>query len=856
MTKRIFSLVLALMLCLSLLPMAAFAEEGTVVEIAPESTVEPTVEPATEPVTELESDPVAEPAASPVATPDEESAAEPSAETEATAAPESTTEADSETTPEPEAEPSAEILSVALDSAGATPPADAVAEVTSYYGDTYYPTSYPELAGHLSAYSTASVKLLRSVTGDTDHHGFTVSSPALTLDLNGCTLSTGDQISIGDNSPYGSVALTITDSSAAKAGMLEMSNQPLAVYGNAALTIQSGTVSFTSMTGISVYGTMTVSGGTVVGNASSFYNAKLTVSGGTVAGYIGCGGGEEGYGTVNITGGEVYGVCGTPGYLTISGGTIGHVWGRRLNGDSVDASDLVGFLASGYAYFQPETSESAVYNVVTEPAGGDIYNVQIKAHECEFELDSEARYTCKNGCGRSYANEPVPYLDENGVEQLCGTYTVLNDDYLTGKTSFNFTNGGNKETWFVVKENTTIDIPCNMGMNAAPRLILCDNATLTVNKGILGFDAKSLTIYAQSTGDQMGKLAVTGGAEDDYGDIDGIAVEMLTVNGGDITVNVLPLDTGDVYGIYTRGKMTVNGGRISVTTGDADRGENSIYNYGIYTGGALTVNGGTVTATAGNAKSGDDYAGSYGIYVSYYFKANGATVTAMAGTATAEDDARSCGLYVYWDIDIENTTVTATGADAKSEDGDAISNGICVYDGLTVERSTVTATAGTAEYNEYDIYVYWDLKLRSGTVQSGSDGAAVSVCADPLSVSGGTIKLRDSYLYRVSVSEGVKLADLLAAGYAYWDTEVFLALSELEMLSELNYVYVKPCTMHSADDDEVCAYCGWDPSAVAPTAKPARSPQTGDEANILLWFGLMTVSMIGVAVVVGKKKAR
>ena len=100
----------------------------------------------------------------------------------------------------------------------------------------------------------------------------------------------------------------------------------------------------------------------------------------------------------------------------------------------------------------------------------------------------------------AYADNPeVKYLDENGMEQSITNYTVMN------RSTRNLSDG-----WYVLKDVVTVN---SLRINGNVNLILCDNAELTGGNygGIQLGEGASLTIYAQSTGDEMGKIYITAG---------------------------------------------------------------------------------------------------------------------------------------------------------------------------------------------------------------------------------------------------------------------------------------------------------------------------------------------------------
>ena len=167
----------------------------------------------------------------------------------------------------------------------------------------------------------------------------------------------------------------------------------------------------------------------------------------------------------------------------------------------------------------------------------------------------------------------VPYLDADGVEQSCATYTDI-------ATDTDVWSGG----WYVVKENVTIDNTVTFSGDV--HLILCDGAKLTVNIGtengnaIKSSGSGSLTVYAQSTGADMGALEAT--AQEGSAILtDGCAV---TINGGKVTV------TSKSNGIYAN-TVSISGGSVNAT------GE--IHGILAYSGN-VTITGGDVTASATN----------------------------------------------------------------------------------------------------------------------------------------------------------------------------------------------------------------------------------------------------------------
>ena len=155
--------------------------------------------------------------------------------------------------------------------------------------------------------------------------------------------------------------------------------------------------------------------------------------------------------------------------------------------------------------------------------------------------------------------DPVKYLDANGKEQTCTDYSFIDDHSKTI--------GG----WCVVKGKVTLD--WYLDFETDTHIILCDGAELNVEGLEPSENADvppNLTIYAQSTGNSMGKLV---SADRD----DGIEADTLTINGGVIEAE------GRSVGLTGATSVIINGGKVTGTG-----------NYGIVAYSVM-INGGTVT---------------------------------------------------------------------------------------------------------------------------------------------------------------------------------------------------------------------------------------------------------------------
>ena len=167
----------------------------------------------------------------------------------------------------------------------------------------------------------------------------------------------------------------------------------------------------------------------------------------------------------------------------------------------------------------------------------------------------------------------VPYLDENGDQQTAQNVVVLS----SGSTAL-------AAGWYAVTEDTTISD--RIAVNDNVQLILCDNATLTASEGIqVNSFGRSLTIYAQSTGEDMGTLLIEEIPTETAGI--GAANGSFTINGGEITIDSMGsgIDAGS-------GDVTINGGVITVNSNSDSNSDSAIH------AGNVTIDGASITVNA------------------------------------------------------------------------------------------------------------------------------------------------------------------------------------------------------------------------------------------------------------------
>ncbi len=286
------------------------------------------------------------------------------------------------------------------------------------------------------------------------------------------------------------------------------------------------------------------------------------------------------------------------------------------------------------------------------------------------------------------ADTAIPYMawDEDSktvksVEGGCTEYTVVTDSITS------WTDG-----WYVVNSNVTISSRINVSGTA--NLILADNYQLTASKGIGIGESANIKFYAQSLGDNAGRLIASPGDGYDatIGPTYGEECGNITIHGGNITAT--GSERGPAIGssyIGGAGDITIYGGNINAT------GTSSGYAAVIGTGEAGTVNniiinGGNITASVGEnglgaaigtAQSNGSNVGSIVI--------NGGTVTANAyryGAGIGSAEQGSCG-----SITINGGNINATGGFSAAGIGAGF-DGTC--GNIEINGGEISATGGNS----------------------------------------------------------------------------------------------------------------------------------------------------------------
>ena len=212
--------------------------------------------------------------------------------------------------------------------------------------------------------------------------------------------------------------------------------------------------------------------------------------------------------------------------------------------------------------------------------------------------------------------------------------------------------------WYAVAADTQLDT--RIEVTGDVNLILCDGATLTAPKGIQVPEGASLTIWSQSggTGALSAGVNGSGGCDANCAGIGGGSGD-----GGSITIN--------------GGSITAYGGMHAAGIGGGNNGA----------GGNITVNGGTVTATS---EEGAGIGGGHG--------GNGGNITINGGNVHASSGTSGAGIGGGQNADGGVIKITGGIIEAISSYGAGIGGGFRNTAGgdftsITINGGNVTATS-------------------------------------------------------------------------------------------------------------------------------------------------------------------
>ena len=380
------------------------------------------------------------------------------------------------------------------------------------------------------------------------------------------------------------------------------------------------------------------------------------------------------------------------------------------------------------------------------------------------------------------------YLDcKNGVwsTEICSDYISVTADTVQWGS-----NDG-KEYWYLASGDVTIDTRVTVTGNV--HLILEDGCNLTINGGINLTGNNALTIYAQSTGGNMGALTARnpgqynagiggnkkesggiitinggtvvanggnmgagiggGGTDDFFINRDGGAGGIITINGGVVTATALA-STGDPAGIGgggygDSGTIVINGGQV--TTNGCGKGIGS----GAYkTGGTITIHGGTVVANGIGT-------GGYNATINKTMISGNAVVISSGKINTTKQSSWSGVVFegdsgkIYGDSIILTTdAIIPSGKTLEIGENQTLTIGADVT--LTVDGSVEIANGGTLYVSESGMLVVGDggtiIVREGGSVQMGNtavtlpDGGTVDSDGKITVPEGGTVQMGDTII--------------------------------------------------------------------------------------------------------------
>ena len=271
-------------------------------------------------------------------------------------------------------------------------------------------------------------------------------------------------------------------------------------------------------------------------------------------------------------------------------------------------------------------------------------------------------------------------MDENGNEKAVNATVISGSQWNTG--------------WYVSDANL-YTFGDRITINGNVNLILANGNTIKCEKGICVPNGSSLTIYAQSTNeDIMGKLsAAVAGGNAGIGGNRNDSCGKITINGGYIEAIGTNGGAGIGGGMSSDGgEITINGGMITakVETFAAGIGGGNSGD-----GGTITINGGTVTAnaTSGAGIGGGNVSGNGGnITITGGNVKASSTVGAGIGGGSGIGSGGSGGI-----IKISGGIVTATSRSLDNGAGGAGIGGSNLGAGgdVIITGGIVTATAET-----------------------------------------------------------------------------------------------------------------------------------------------------------------
>ena len=299
-----------------------------------------------------------------------------------------------------------------------------------------------------------------------------------------------------------------------------------------------------------------------------------------------------------------------------------------------------------------------------------------------------------------------------------------------------------EEAWYAVTEDVSYDN--RITIDGDVNIILCDDATLTPNKGI-GVDAgNSLTIWGQAG--STGTIGNAPNIESHNAYIGGTGTDsgLITINGGSISGNG-GFNSASIGGGHEgTGNVVINNGTVNVRGG--------VQGAGIGGGGGtseskisyITINGGTVTTTGGKLGAG---IGGGGDNTNADITITGGTVNATGGQSAPGIGAGSNGFGSgLATVNISGGNVTATGGFNSYGIGTATSYSSYMADitlSWTNETDSINAKSYKGDITLAKPFKSGDDIFAQGTVSADDIGGKTLVPYDGMGVrfAGHTLSL-------------------------------------------------------------------------------------------------------------------
>ena len=334
-----------------------------------------------------------------------------------------------------------------------------VAEVTIGNTTTQYSDLVSAFNAAQYASGSATVKLLDDfenfATGWSRTDGIQLSSGDVTLDLNGHYINRYNNAA-GTNANKkavfyvtGSAKMTVMDSIGGGNIIQPLTEPSMIVDSGASLTVLSGTITNTGAgCGIRIdSGTLAIEGGMV----NALYDTGICVGGGTVTVT----------GDSKIHSGKLNALLITgESSVTLSGGTY-TTNGKNKSSILNKVGKVTDLLANGFRFTDANGNDIAI---TEDGQGTDSENVTV-------------------------SDFGIKYIDADGAEQKCTSFTELTD------ASDGLLNG-----WYAVTGTVNIEGTIGVTGGGTLNLILCDGATLNLQRILCLLGNATLNIYGQSGG--------------------------------------------------------------------------------------------------------------------------------------------------------------------------------------------------------------------------------------------------------------------------------------------------------------------------------------------------------------------